>query len=95
MGTAVCIIGKIQQARSDMCQITDIEMENNVCDLVVETTQEERGKIGWQYLVPTKQVYGMVTTYQCRVTGHSHMLHLLGNFNLINLEVTIVANGKR
>lgn len=93
MAKSVVLIGKIQHRRSAMTLLTDIVVENNVCDIIVETTLPEQGKTGWMYTTPYKENTANAVVAKCAVTGHNHTLHLLNKFRLVNVEVTVVPNG--
>lgn len=102
MAESVCIIGKVQHARSAMCQLVEVAVDNTVCDLVVETSLPEIGKVGWQYLViPSDDALSRRlqtdnnVVFKTRATGHNHTLHMVRNFILTNVEVTLVPNGAR
>lgn len=96
MAKSVCILGKIQHARVTMPQITNIFIESNNCDLIVETSLPQDGKRAWQYVSPSSDTEGTkLANYKLRVTGQNHLLHILNRFNLVYVEVTITGNGAR
>lgn len=96
MANSVCILGKIQHIRASVAQITDIAIENTNCDLIVETSLPSDGKRSWKYIAPyNTNADNKLTLYKLRVTGQNHKLHVLNRFNLVSVEVTLVANGDR
>jgi len=95
MAKSVCIIGKLQLARGAVTTLTNVSIENSVCDLIVETTLSQAGKVGFIYSLPIKTQYDEVTVYKPLVTGQNHMLHILNNFTLISLEASMYSAGSR
>lgn len=95
MAKSVCIIGKLQLARGTVTTLTNVSIENTVCDLVIETTKSQAGKTGFIYSLPSETVHGEVSVYKPLVTGQNHMLHILRNFTLVSLEVSMYAAGSR
>lgn len=95
MAKSVCLIGKIQHVRGNMLQITNVDIENTTCDLIVETSLPQLGKTAWVYTTPVSVGSNQLMRHALRVTGHNHTLHILNRFNLVNVEVTLTANGAR